>query len=109
MYRLGVEGDEGEPKIQTQPAILGGPCARGKLGLCARGSRGHGTGPCARGALAPGSCVVRGHGVSGPVRTGSPGTCCFAAVALLDPYGLGVVLLLLGDAPELLGNVPLHT
>ena len=42
--------------------------------------------------------------------TGSPGTSCVAAVALcLDSYGLGVVLLLLGDAPELLGGVPLHT
>ena len=35
IYRLGVEGDEGKPKIQSQPAILGGPCARGKLGPCA--------------------------------------------------------------------------
>ena len=44
------------------------------------------------------------------MRTGSPGTSCVAAVALrLDSYGLGVVLLLLGNAPKLLGDVPLHT
>ena len=44
------------------------------------------------------------------MRTGSPGTSCFAAVALrLGSQGFGVVLLLLGDAPELLGGVPLHT
>ena len=42
--------------------------------------------------------------------TGSPGTSCVAAVALrLDSYSLGVVLLLLGDAPELLGGVPIYT
>ena len=60
LYRLGVEGDEGESEIQSQPAILGGPCARGKLGPCARGSRGHGTRPCTRGDTAMGA---RAHGV----------------------------------------------
>ena len=60
----------------SQPSILGGPCVRGKLGPCTRGSRGHGTGPCARGshghgtclcargAPAPTPCVARGHRVS---------------------------------------------
>lgn len=44
------------------------------------------------------------------MRTGSPGTSCVAAIALrLGSQGLGVVLLLLGDAPELLFDVPLHT
>ena len=44
------------------------------------------------------------------MRTGSPGASCAAAVLLvLGPRGLGVVLPLLGDAPELLGDVPLHT
>ena len=47
----------------SQSSILGGPCAWGKLGPCARGSRGHGTGPCAQGAPAPAPCVVRAHGV----------------------------------------------
>ena len=42
--------------------------------------------------------------------TGSPGASCAAAVALcLGSHGLGVVILLLGNAPELLGGVPLHT
>ena len=58
---------------------------------------------------------ARAHGVSrdltqGPVRTGSPGTSSVAALALhLGSRGLGVVLLLLGDAPEPLGGVPLRT
>ena len=96
--------------MQSHPAILGGLCARGKLGPCARGSCGHGTGPCARGAPAPVSCVARGHGSQGPMRPGSPRTSCVAAVALrLDLYDLGVLLLPLGDAPEFLGGVPLHT
>ena len=64
LYSLGVEGDEEEGEMQSQPAILEGPCARGKLGPCARGSRGHDTGLCTRGALVPASYVVRGHVVS---------------------------------------------
>ena len=107
---LGSKEMERGSNSRSQPAILGGPCAWGKLGPCARGSRGHGTGPCARGAPASDSCVVRGHGVSGARAHGSLGTSSVAAVALrLDSYGLGVVLLLLGDAPKLLGGVPLHT
>ena len=41
---------------------------------------------------------------------GLPGTSCPVAVVLyLAPWGLRVVLLLLGDVPELLGGVPIHT
>ena len=44
------------------------------------------------------------------MRTGWPGAACAAAVVLLlGPRGLGVVLLVLGDALELLGGVPLRT
>ena len=51
-----------------------------------------------------------GTGSRGPVRTGSPGTSSFVAVALrLGPRGLGVVPLLHGGAPEPLGGVPLRT
>ena len=39
------------------------------------------------------------------MHTRSPGASCAAIVLLvLGPRGLGVVLLLLGDAPELLGG-----
>ena len=44
------------------------------------------------------------------MSTGSPEASCAVAVLLvLGPHGLGVVLLLLGDARELLGHVRLHT
>ena len=90
--------------MQSQPAILGGPCARGKLGLCARGSRAHGV----LQRHLPGQSV--GTGFRRPVRTGSPGTSRVAAVVLrLGSRGLGVLVLLLGDAPELHGSGPLRT
>ena len=51
-----------------------------------------------------------GTGFRRPMHTGSPGTSSVAAVALrLGSRGLGVVLLLLSDAHELLGGVPLCT
>ena len=56
----------------------------------------------------PGLSVGTGSQVS--VRMGSPGTSSVAAVALrLGSRGLGVVLLLIGDAPKLHGSVPLLT